>query len=434
MSAYYILRLENRGSEMKLVYSCLLLVLQLGCKARDTDNHVLDAGLSLPFVKIPSESVLKSGFVGSPVFIADPGVVKDSSGYHLFITNQFCDLNNNAKWDENEHLFDADATLLCVAQRQVGATMYAFSGDEGKTWSVRPVPVIANGPAGWDDYNVETPFPFVHNDTLYVFYSAYGHKNGSLFRARYQISYASLALNGRTLKKALLEDGDVLAKYSDGATPFYPGNITTAGYDNNVQEPSVAVTDSGFELFFTGLKLKDPGSDLSPGNGNKIDGLALARQKFDFQWNKIGGMEVAKTTEQLDPTSDEFAVAPINIGEVHYVGNRYHIFYTSLELGADFHKGERIAHAISEDGLSWTNMQVVLEPGSENSFDGWGIMAPSIVFEEDRAVLFYSAWGDKSDSKCVMRGEGAKWGKTVAGETKCVHGNLGRAVVDLQMH
>ncbi len=89
-------------------------------------------------------------------------------------------------------------------------------------------------------------------------------------------------------------------------------------------------------------------------------------------------------------------------------------------------------HAVSDDGLNWRDMQVVLKPGEENAFDGWGIMAPSVVFEEGEAVLFYSAWGDKSEGKCVMRSAGAKWGQTVADETKCVYGNLGRAVVKVE--
>ena len=385
---------------------------------------------ALALVDNPAAPVLRSGIVGTPPFIADPGVIKDASGYHLFMTNQFCDLNNNAQWDEGEHLFDADNTLLCVADRGVAATMYAFSDDEGLSWTVRPQPAVEPGPFGWDNVNLETPFAFVHDDTLYVLYCAFGDKDGSLFMTRYQIGFASVALNGRTIKQALMDDAVVLGKNNGGAEPLLAGNILTSDYDNNTQEPSVVVTESGFELFFTGLRLSDPALDLTPGNGNDITGIALMRQKFDFDWQKTGEMEVAHDITNAAPETDEaLALSPVNIGEVHYYSGKYYYFYTTLEAGADFHYGERIARAVSDDGLTWTDMEVVLQPGEvESDYKGWGIMAPSVVFENDRLVLFYTAWGDTSTTPCVMSGAGARWGQQVTGGQKCVFGNLVRAV------
>jgi len=383
---------------------------------------------ALGFVKNPAASVLQSGIAGNPPFIADPGVIKDASGYHLFMTNQFCDLNNNSQWDADEHLFDPENTLFCVAERGVAATMYAFSDDEGLSWTVRPQPAIEPGPFGWDNANLETPFAFVHNDTLYVLYCAYGDKDGSLFSTRYQVGLASVALNGRTIKQALMDDAAVLSKKGGGAEPLLAGNVTTPDYDNNTQEPSVVVTESGFELFFTGLRLSDPTIDLTPGNGNNITGIALMRQKFDFDWEKVGDMEVAHDIVGVASGSEELALSPVNIGEVHYSLGKYYYFYTTLEENSDFHYGERIARAVSDDGLTWSGMEVILEPGeAESDFDGWGIMAPTVVFENDRLVLFYSAWGDTSTSACVMSGASAKWGQQIAGGQKCVFGNLGRA-------
>lgn len=417
----------------------LALALLPGCGGGDKQGNAPGAtpadgkGLFLTFSKSPNSAVLESGTIGNPVFIADPGVVKDKSGYHLFITNQFCDLNGNGDWDEGEHLFDADKTLPCVAERGVGTTMYAFSEDQGQTWSVRPSPAIEPGPAEWDDYNVETAFPFIHNDTLYVLYSAYGHKQGTLFNTRYQIGLASLALKGRTLKQAMVDDKATLTKVNGGTQPLLPGNLATSDYDNNTQEPSVVVTESGFELFCTGLRLESPSLDMAPGNGNQVTGIALLRQKFDFNWQKAGDWEVAHDLEGMAPGSQELALAPVNIGEVHFYDGKYHIFYTTLESSADFHSGERIAYAVSGDGTGWSEMRVVLERGrNESDFDGWGIMAPTVVFEDDEIVLFYSAWGHTGQSPCVMAGPGAKWGQQVAGGSKCVHGNLGRATAVIQ--
>ncbi len=423
---------------LSVSFISMAVAFQLGCGSsndsgiNDSDIN-LELELVLPFTKNPAASVLQSGTVGNPVFIADPGVIKDESGYHLFMTNQFCDLNNNSQWDAGEHLFDADNTLLCVANRGVGATMYAFSDDKGKTWSVRPRPAIEPSLFGWDNFNVETAFPFIYDDTLYILYSAYGDRDGEFFQTRYQIGLASVALNGRTVKQAMVDDDITLTKFGNGAEPLLAGNVTTSDYDNNTQEPSVVVSESGFELYFTGLRLSNPEIDLTPGNGNNITGIALMRQKFDFNWVKVGNVEVAHTIEGLLPGTEELALSPVNIGEVYFFSGKYHIFYTTLENNSDFHNGERIAHAVSDDGLSWSDTQVILERGdTESDFDGWGIMAPSVVFEDNEAILFYSAWGETSNSACIMNGAGAKWGQQVANASKCVHGNLGRSTAVLQ--
>ncbi len=417
----------------------LVLALQTGCKFWDKEDDVASEALVLPFSKNPSASVLKSGLAGGPPFIADPGVIKDASGYHLFITNQFCDLNDNGEWDEDEHLFDADNLLLCVASgRGVGATMYAFSDDKGLTWTVRPLPAIEPGPSEWDNFNVETAFPFIHEDTLYILYSAYGDRDGEDFLSRYQIGMASVDLNGRTVKQALLDDAETLVKMGGGTEPLMAGNYTTSDYDNNTQEPSVVVTEKGFELYFTGLRLSKPELDLSTESGNNITGIALMRQKFDFNWVKTGDFEEAYNIEKelsiedITTASDKFALSPVNIGEVYFYEGRYHIFYTTLESDADFHRGERIAHAVSDDGLTWSNMQLILESqNDESDYDGWGIMAPTVVFENDEAVLFYTAWGNTSNEVCVRSGDGAKWGADVDNASRCVYGNLGRATAAL---
>ena len=279
---------------------------------------------------------------------------------------------------------------------------------------MRPKPVILNGPSGWDNYNLETPFPFVFNDTLYVFYSAYGDRNGSLNRARYQISFASIALGKRSIKEVLFDGGATLRKYKDGLEPLMPGNYKTSDFDNNAQEPSVVVTKTGFEVYFTGIKLKFPDKEISTDDTNRFEGLALIRQKFNFDWSKSEPMEVSNTTSGLDPNKEEFALAPINIAEVKYLKNKYHIFYTTLENGSDFHKGERIAHAVSDDGLNWKDPKIVLNPGTNSSdFDSWGIMAPTIAFDAEKLLLFYTAWGPQRSGKCVLAGSQSKWGQSL---------------------
>ena len=78
----------------------------------------------------------------------------------------------------------------------------------------------------------------------------------------------------------------------------------------------------------------------------------------------------------------------------------------------------------------WTERDLILEGGPTGSFDGWGIMAPTVVFEKDHVVLFYTAWEyeDRSDlPESALRrfGMGRKNGDAI-------HGTLGRAVARLK--
>ena len=385
-----------------------------------------------PFRKVPDGASLSAGEAGQPTFLSDPAVIQDESGLHLFILNSYCDYNKDGAFQVEDHLFSPSNTLACqMAGRGKGSMLYAFSGDLGQSWQVRPEPVITNGNNTWDSHNIETPFAFVHAGKLHIFYCATGVRNGSLFKERFQIGYASLDLKGRTLRKALLDDRSTAIKWNGGATPFLPYRVDAQALDNNLQEPSVVVKNDGFELYFTGLKLLKPDLDLSQGNGNAISAMGLVRQKYDFNLNPIGSREDSSPSLR-QVTSIETALVPANIAEVHFFRNNYHVFYTTNEPGAEFHKGERLAYSRSADGLNWTDHQIIATPSvARPGFDDWGIMAPTVVFGENKALLFYTAWGQTKKGKCLLFGDGSRWGKGVLGETKCVYSHLARAEADL---
>ena len=77
---------------------CILTLLLIfnGCasvKTKPSSNLDQDTTPELTFQRLPSEEpVVSSGIKGWPAMPSDPFVLKDQSGYHLFISMLFCKL------------------------------------------------------------------------------------------------------------------------------------------------------------------------------------------------------------------------------------------------------------------------------------------------------------------------------------------------------
>ena len=92
------------------------------------------------------------------------------------------------------------------------------------------------------------------------------------------------------------------------------------------------------------------------------------------------------------------------------------------------HNDEKIAYRVSKNnGKSWSQPTVVLTKGDANSFDNWGIMAPTVVFDENDLYLFYTGFEvydfDFQDLDSLTR-----FGVPFDDNTKLSHAALGRAV------
>jgi len=400
---------------MKLLTLVLGLILAIffladGCINSPAFKKAVAYSKELVFTKSPADSpVVGSGQAGQPIFPADPCVIKDEEGYHLFVTTIFC-----KKGGEYYYSWDAGDPLGCDLSHIIGTTAYAFSADQGLSWEFRENPVILPGPEDWQSDDLETPFAARLGDTLYLFYSALGIKDGQAFENRYQIGGAILSLNGRTIRQRLMEDRAIFEKLSQ---PLLPHNLTNTAFDNNTQEPSVVVKDGKLEMFYIGIGLTKPGLPMGA-KGQDIKSLGLACAVFNR--NLV-----------LESKSDGYLINWVNIPEVKYINGRYHAFATSLKDGF-FHEGEQIHYYTSADGLTWQGPELLLEKGASGAFDDWGIMAPTVVIESEQLMLFYSGWGVENHP-CFPEPftPDIRFGQPTPDNQKCIFGSVGRASAPL---
>ena len=209
---------------------------------------------ALTFNKNPRDRgvVMAGGGEGQPTFVSDPGVFADEEGLHLFASNIFCSRGGGwyYSWDPN----NIGACNIINASYGIG---YAFSNNSGLSWDFAPGPVVLPGPAAWDGEAVETPFPYVVNGTLFLFYSARGvGKDGKEFRSRYQVGVATVKLDGRSIREAVLRDGALATKRNQALLAH---NLVTANAtNNNIQEPSAIWNGNAWEVYVIGLGLLLP--------------------------------------------------------------------------------------------------------------------------------------------------------------------------------
>jgi hypothetical protein len=388
----------------------LLTSLAVGCHR---DDPAQPQPPSIPaaapsFTRQPAaDAVVQSGRAGWPIFPTDPCVVEDAEGYHLFYTSYFCNAGGIYHYS-----WDVDDLAACNIMDSVSTVGYAFSADRGLTWEFRGAPVLMPGIEAWQCGDLETPSVTMVAGRLYLFYSATGTFEGQPFPQRYQVGVATLDLAGRTIRQRLIEDDGVFTARSE---PLLPYDTSTTSFCNNTQEPSAVVRDDGnLEVFFVGIGLARP--DLPPEvPGQDIVSVGMARAVF---------------TPDLAPIElpAAYLLPGANITEVKHYDGAYHVFATTGTSG-EFHRDERIVYYRSHDGTTFTGPTVLLTPDAP--FDAWGMMAPTVVVEPDRLVMFYSGWS-REDHPCFPEPlpPGTRFGRPSDGNSTCIFGSIGRAVAD----
>jgi hypothetical protein len=359
------------------------------------------------FVRDPGDRpVVPSGVAGGPSLVADPSIIADGEGYHLFYTAFFC-REPDGSWSFS---WDPQRPQACDLGQTVGTTAYAFSSDGGRNWEFRRTPVVPKGSEPWNDGDIETPFICRVGDRLYVFYCAFGTRQGAALQHRFQLGVATLELSGRSIREALLATDETFVHRQE---PVVAADLVERYGINNAQEPSVVLKDGRFELYFVSLGLAKPAEDITA-PGQEVS-VALRLLRLD------------QALSPLEPPSAPLATGgTANITEVRFFDGRYHLFATTAEI--DGHDNDAVTYSVSGDGLHFTAPTTILRR-RDGAFDNWGLMAPTAVVEPDAVVLFYTAW-EMQEHRCQLTGPDGRLGmpQENGSGARCLYATLGRAV------
>jgi predicted GH43/DUF377 family glycosyl hydrolase len=360
--------------------------------------------VALTFNKEPNQAVIGSGIKNLPIVVYDPFVLKDNMGLHLFYSTIFC-----KKGSEYYYSWDPSNRSACNILDLKFSTGYAFSVDMGVTWQFRPTPLILPGKSDWENRQFETPNVVKVEDKLYLFYCADGR--GGLKR-RFQIGVATLTLGGKSIYEKLMLEMSMFDR-NGRMTPLIPKR-SIGFFDMNVQEPSVIYKNNNFEVYYIGLELKEDVPIENLDNQNLIIRVGMGKAVFN------------RNLELVNRTSTPI-LTDVNSIQLINTNDTYYLFFTTLTSGGEFHKDEKIAYLVSEDGEdTWSRPLLILSKGDSNSFDSWGVMAPTVVLDNNKFYLFYTAWEVK-DINCLEEPI-TRLGLLTQDNNKCAYGTLGRAI------
>jgi len=348
--------------------------------------------------------VVQSGRAGWPITTSDPMVYADAEGYHLFYSTFFCQSGQGYAYS-----WDPANPASCNIMTTVSSIGYAFSGDGGRNWEFRRAPVVMPADTGFDSGKIETASVFRLGDTLYIAYSADGDHGGRKLPARFQIGVARLSLGARSVRTALMDES---VQFQKNPRPLLPYDVSRGSFQNNVQEPSIIVRPDSVILYYIGLGLEQPTEPIDAA-GQGILSVGLGRAVFDTRLN-------------LASRSASALLSGVNITEVRYFGEAYHLFATTL-AGGEAHQGEAISYARSTDGLRWPTPRVILAPGPKPGFNDWAVLGPTAVFGNSGLVVFYTALGTTT-GPCVLLGPEGRFGIPIAGNSRCMFATIARAV------
>jgi hypothetical protein len=384
------------------------LSLAAGCGSQDRPQENATSQDFPAFVREPVDrAVISSGVAGWPSLVADPCVVADGEGYHLFYTAFFCQMPDGSF----SYSWDPERPGGCDLGHAWGATAYAFSRDRGLSWAFRATPVVRRGTAEWNGGDIETPFVVRADDRLVLFYAALSGPGRGAPNHRYQLGAATLELGGRSISQALLQTDEA---FMHRTGPIIAADLIERNGINATQEPSVVVKDGRLEMYFVSLGLALPDQDVAaPGQAVSI---AFRRA--------VLGQDLALLEP---PTAPLLTGAAANIPEVRYFDGRYHLFATTTEL--DDHEADVVTYAVSDDGYHFSALRTILSRRGGNAFDNWGLMAPTLVVEPESVLLFYTGW-ESQEHACSFTGPNGRMGMAHESRpqgARCLYATLGRA-------
>jgi predicted GH43/DUF377 family glycosyl hydrolase len=257
---------------------------------------------------------------------------------------------------------------------------YAWSVD-GIYWNEfagNPVLDISNNLSDFDADGVETP-------TVLKNISAPASR-------RYELWYAGRnarcnPVNDHQFGYAYSPDGIHWTKYPNN--PVMSAGNTTAWYNTFISGPSVIFENGIYKMWFA--------APDAIANGQPTDGKG-----------NIG------YTTSIDGITWAIATVPVLIAEgasvaepsVLKIGNRYHMFYSTLKSWDN--ENFQVGYATSDDGINWNRRtEPVLKVNTKNQWDSYWASHPCVLY--DSAIAAFRMWYTGRDKAELTDLDGYFW-------------------------
>lgn len=286
------------------------------------------------FHKYDENPILVGGKPGSfdYGFVLNPTVIKADSNYYM--------------------LYDGDDGLKIPNKQSAREIGLAISADGLSFQKYNDNPVITRGPENWDSYKVG-----ISSNVIFS-------KN-----ARWKVYYSGLSQDDQKWAIGLARSVDFRVFLKDSKNP-----IMTAIYDweviGGVKSPCVLFENGIYKMWYTGYGILDEVSAWRIGYAESVDGYSWERNENP----------ILNTDSDLEQN--------VEILFVEKIFNKYYLFYEANDKSAPIGKF-RIFFAVSANGHDFEKKGVFLDLGEGNDWDNYNVLQPSLIFEEERTLLYY---------------------------------------------
>lgn len=230
---------------------------------------------------------------------------------------------------------------------------YATSPD-GVVWTPHGVVMEKGDPGSWDETSVAAPVVLFDGTEYKMWYNGVGNPT----TVWGMIGYATSC------------DG-IIWKEHPANPVLTPGD--NGGWDDwNIAYYSILYNGSHFFMWYSGQQVQDGSAKI--GVATSTDGIG---------WTKYAGNPV------LSPGSYSWEERHVFAGPVINYGSQYEMWYSGQDYSTP---GNRIGHALSADGFSWSECDdnPAFGAGPSGSWDDRSVTSSSILEKDGKLLMYYT--------------------------------------------
>ena len=280
----------------------------------------------------------------------DPSVLKEGSGYRMWASS---------------------------GSGPKDVKIYELASTDGKSWAPAKsplAPVLVPGPNAFDVHSAETPSVVKLGSEYHMFYTAVPDDTFTNY----------------TIGHAVSSDGETWVK--DPAPIIAKPNDPTAWGSLGVAEPGATVKDGVIYLYYALVRCRGGVSLPCTGAPAAERGIGLATSTDGKVFTPSSQNPILTQTSSYPPTQDyEGYSTPSALVS----GGKIHLFYDVTQLVAGSFRQVALAHAVSDDGKSFTETPSILERNAS----GWAafeIRSPTVVDEGSSFAMWFA--GNNGDT------------------------------------
>ena len=275
----------------------------------------------------------------------DPSVIKEGNTYRMWLSG--------GGIDGKVRIFEARS-------------------DDGENWDIKKRPQLEPGSRGWDSMAVETPSVVKVGSTYHMYYTGYEKQFA------FDIGHAT-SRDGVNWTKD--RNNPVIRRAS---RPNEWGWITVA-------EPAVTHVDGTFYLYYTMVRCRagaEGNKGCSGPEPKPIWGIGLATSRDGSSFDPHSDNPVLTQSSNYPPSKQ---YGGYSTPAVLVKDGIFHLYYDVFQrVGKDDYRQVAIAHATSQNGTQFREVQPDVLTRGSNSWTSWEVRAPAVIEDNGELKMWYA--------------------------------------------